>query len=175
MEKAIKSKILEVGQYYVTNKVPKTITDALNMIEHDGRVRILRMKKSIEPKIVHLERTVSLVVVSENDRFISRDSILSNSEKEEIRERGLVAGFWTRQVRIRVYSEDNECIGQFYVPKSGIVIEQKKEFGIEVARRPRRSRSDSLFPFVEKEPFGDYITQKRRRMLLYKNPIPAKP
>ena len=95
------------------------------------------------PKNLTFSEAVTHAVVTTNKRFINENSKYEEALKEL--PKGSFIGYYTTVKKAIFYTEDRRSLGQFVVPKKGLLIPQKKEIEIIEKESIRQRRSDSKY------------------------------
>jgi len=95
------------------------------------------------PKTLSLPEAVAYATVTTSKRFINEN----NKYEEELKRlpKGSFIGYWTTVKKVIFYTEDQRSLGQFVLPKKGLIIFQDEEIEVIEKESIRQKRSDSKY------------------------------
>jgi len=95
------------------------------------------------PKTLSLPEAVAYATVTTSKRFINEN----NKYEKELKElpKGSLIGYWTTVKKVIFYTKDRRSLGQFVLPKKGLIIFQGEEIEVIEKKSIRQKRSDSKY------------------------------
>jgi hypothetical protein len=95
------------------------------------------------PKTLSFPETITHAVVTTTSRFVNENS----KYKKELEElpKGSYIGYWTIVKKAIFYTKDKQSLGQFVVPKKGLLIPQVSQIEVIEKESIRQRRSDSKY------------------------------
>ena len=130
----------------------KEVMRLIEQLEQSQKKRFDNFRYRYLPKILTFSEPVTTAVMTENTRFVNENRYyLGELEKAEKKypDYDVYIGYYTSMHRAIFYTEDWRSLGQFGIPKKGVIVPQDGD--IEIVYKPpiRQRRSDSKYHDLE--------------------------
>jgi len=144
----------EITQHMVRNDMLYLINHKYN-IHHKSLLELIEelekaQGKSLDnlrykylPKKLDFDCKITTAVVSTNRRFINQNAKYEDQIKQF--GKGHFIGYWTTVKKVMFYDMDQRSLGQFGIPKKGVLIEQEQEIEVIENQSIRQKRSDAKY------------------------------
>jgi len=126
----------------------KKIMTLIEKIDRSQNKKHDNFRYSYLPKTLPFSEAVAYAVVTTTKRFINENKYYQEQLKEL--PKGSYIGYWTTVKKAIFYTENRQSLGQYVVPKKGLIIFQNKPIKIIEKNDIRQRRSDSKYhDFIE--------------------------